>query len=100
VHENESEEEVSDCTQHFVPHGMQHPRFSFLGVSGVNADYDDGKMWQLFGEQIYRVFHDLWTLLQGVISYVCDHKSLYKNLSDFGRLRSYGHFLIPVHALV
>ena len=27
-------------------------------------------------------------------------KSSYKHVSDFGRLRSYGHFLIPVHALV
>jgi len=31
---------------------------------------------------------------------VCDEKSSYKHVSDFGRLRSYGHFLIPVHALV
>jgi hypothetical protein len=31
---------------------------------------------------------------------LCDQKSSYKNLSDFGRLRSYGHFLIRVHALV
>ena len=30
---------------------------------------------------------------------LCDQK-LIQNLSDFGRLRSYGHFLIPVHALV
>jgi hypothetical protein len=30
----------------------------------------------------------------------CDQKSLYKHVSDFGRLRSYGHLLIPVHALV
>ena len=30
----------------------------------------------------------------------CDQKSSYKNVSDFGRLRSYGRFLIPVHALV
>jgi len=29
-----------------------------------------------------------------------DQKSLYKNVSDFGRLRRYEHFLIPVHALV
>ena len=29
-----------------------------------------------------------------------DQKSAYKHASDFGRLRSYGHFLIPVHALV
>ena len=29
-----------------------------------------------------------------------DQKSSYKRVSDFGRLRSYGHFLIPVHALV
>jgi len=31
---------------------------------------------------------------------LCDQKKLYKHVSDFGRLRSYGHFLIPVHALV
>jgi hypothetical protein len=29
-----------------------------------------------------------------------DQKSSYKHVSDFGRLRSYGQFLIPVHALV
>ena len=29
-----------------------------------------------------------------------DKKRSYKHVSDFGRLRSYGHFLIPVHALV
>jgi len=31
---------------------------------------------------------------------LCDQKSSYKHLYDFGRLRSYGPFLIPVHALV
>jgi hypothetical protein len=31
---------------------------------------------------------------------LCDQKTSYKHVSDFGRLRSYGHFLIPVHALV
>jgi len=31
---------------------------------------------------------------------LCDQKSAYKHVSDFGKLRSYGHFLIPVHALV
>jgi hypothetical protein len=31
---------------------------------------------------------------------VCDQKNSYKHVSDFGRLRSYGHFLIPVHAIV
>ena len=30
----------------------------------------------------------------------CDQKSSYKHVYDFGRLRSYGRFLIPVHALV
>ena len=29
-----------------------------------------------------------------------DQKSSYKHMSDFGQLRSYGHFLIPVHAPV
>jgi hypothetical protein len=31
---------------------------------------------------------------------LCDQESSYKHVSDFGRLRSYGHFLIPVHALL
>jgi hypothetical protein len=31
---------------------------------------------------------------------LCDEKSSYKHVSNFGRLRSYGHILIPVHALV
>jgi len=31
---------------------------------------------------------------------LCDQKSSYKHISDFGRLRSYGHFLIPLRALV
>jgi len=31
---------------------------------------------------------------------LCDQKSSYKHVSDFGRLWSYGHFLIPVHALM
>ena len=30
---------------------------------------------------------------------LCDQKSSYKHVSDFGWLRSYGHFIIPVHAL-
>jgi len=31
---------------------------------------------------------------------LCGQKISCKHVSDFGRLRSYGHFLIPVHALV
>ena len=31
---------------------------------------------------------------------LCDQKSSYKHVSDFEWLRDYGHFLIPVHALV
>ena len=31
---------------------------------------------------------------------LCDQKSSYEHMSDFGRLRRYGHLLIPVHALV
>ena len=30
----------------------------------------------------------------------CDQKSSYNHVSDFGRLRSYGRFLISVHALM
>ena len=31
---------------------------------------------------------------------LCDQKSSYKHVSYFGRLRSYGHFLIPGYALL
>jgi len=31
---------------------------------------------------------------------LCDQKSSYKHVSDFGRLRSYGQFLIPLQTLV
>ena len=64
VHESEPYEEVSDFSQPFVPHGMARPRFAFLGVSGVNVDFDyetsvleclqkfiGEHMWQLFTEQ-------------------------------------------------
>jgi len=30
----------------------------------------------------------------------CDQKSSYKHVSDFGRLRSYGHFLFPTRRSV
>jgi len=64
VHKSEPYEEVSDFSQLFVPHSMARPRFAFLGVSGVNVDFDnvtsvlecfrkfiDEDMWQLFAEQ-------------------------------------------------
>jgi hypothetical protein len=64
VHESEPYKEVSDFSQTFVPHGMAYPGFAFLGVSGVNVDFNDEisvlecfqkfideDMWQLFAEQ-------------------------------------------------
>jgi hypothetical protein len=43
--------------------------------------------------------------LQGIIAGgdfigLCDQKSSYKHVSDFGQLRNYDRFFIPVHALV
>jgi len=62
------------------------------------------KLMYLLAFAIHRVFHDLWTLLDitagGDFLGICDQKSSYKHVSDFGRLRIYGHFLIPVHAVV
>jgi len=57
------------------------------------------------------ILHNLYINIQGVSRLVditawgdflglCDQESSYKYVSDFGRLRSYGHFLIPVHALM
>ena len=46
---------------------------------------------------IYRAFLDLWTLLQ-IADFlgVCDQKSSYKYLSDFGRLRSYDRLKLRI----
>jgi hypothetical protein len=41
VNESEPYEEVSDFSQPFGPHRVARPRFAFLGVSGVNVDFDD-----------------------------------------------------------
>jgi len=41
VNESVSYEEVSDFLHLFVPHGVVRTRFAFLGVSGVNVDFDD-----------------------------------------------------------
>jgi len=64
VNESVSYEEVSAFSHPFVPHGVAHPRFAFLGVCVVNVDFDDEisvlecfqkfideDMWQLFAEQ-------------------------------------------------
>ena len=64
VHESELYAKVSDFSQPFVPHGVAHPRFAFLRVSGVTVDFDDEinvlecfhkfideDMWQSFAEQ-------------------------------------------------
>jgi len=40
VYESLSYEEVSDFSQPLVSHGVARPRFAFLGVSGVNVDFD------------------------------------------------------------
>ena len=51
--------------------------------------------------RVYRVFHDFRGITAGGdFLGLCDQKSSYKHVSDFGRLRSYDRFVIPVHALV
>jgi len=42
------------------------------------------------------MFHDLWTLLQEVISSLFDQKSSYKHVSDFGLLRSYERLKLKI----
>jgi len=37
VHESEPYEELSYFSHPFVPHIVAHPRFAFLGVSGMNV---------------------------------------------------------------
>jgi len=46
---------------------------------------------------VYRVFHDLWKLLAGRdFLGLCDQKSSYKHVSDFGRLRSYDRLKLRI----
>jgi len=64
VYESEPYEKGQIFRNLFVPHGVARPRFAFLGVSGVNVDFDDEinvlerlqkfpdeDIWQLFAEQ-------------------------------------------------
>ena len=64
MHESEPYAEVSDFSPPYVPHGVVSPTFAFLGVSGVNVDFDnetsvlerfqkfiDEDMLQMFTEQ-------------------------------------------------
>jgi hypothetical protein len=56
-----------------------------------------------FGEILlstYRVIQEESALLWEMIVWVILSKSSYDHGSDFERLRSYGHFLIPVHAFM
>jgi len=52
----------------------------------------------------YKIIQDVSQLVDitagGDFLGLCDQKCSYTHVSDFGRLRSYGHFLIPVHARV
>jgi hypothetical protein len=46
---------------------------------------------------IYRVFHDIWGITaEGDFLGLCDQKSSYKHVSDFGRLRSYDCFKLRI----
>jgi hypothetical protein len=73
LHESEPYEEVSEFLQPFLPHGMARPRFAFLGLSGVNVDFDDETnvlecfqkftgedIWQLFAEQKIYMPTNFW----------------------------------------
>jgi hypothetical protein len=57
------------------------------------------------------MYISIYTYIQGDSGGICNtlgnysmcdskQKSLYKHVSYFRRLRSYGHFLIPIHAVV
>ena len=52
---------MSDFSQPFVPHVVARPRFAFLGVSGVNVEFDDEinvlECFQKFNDE------DMWELL-------------------------------------
>jgi len=76
VHKSELYEEVSHFSQPLVPHDMACPRFTFLGFSGVNVDFDDETsilecfqkfidedMWQLFAEQT-NIYSNFWQQIQ------------------------------------
>ena len=59
-----------------------------------------GKVEQYYGHVIQGVSRLQDITAGGDFLGLCGEKSSYKHVSDFGRLRSYGRFLIPVHAVV
>jgi len=71
-----------------------------VGPKFSGPTYKSRTKWKML-QGIYRVFHDFRALTAGGdFLGLCDGKSSYKHVSDFGQLRSYGHFLIPVHAFM
>jgi hypothetical protein len=89
---------VSGCVSMFVCVRVRN----FICISISNSSSEDEKGSNRRGihmfigfvgdnENIYRVIHDLWTLLQeDDFIGLCDKKNgSYKHVSDFGRLRIY-----------
>ena len=50
----------------------------------------------LITKVLYRMFHDFRAQLQEVFLGLCDQKSSYKHVSDFGRLRSYDRLKLGI----
>jgi len=80
-------------------------------VKPVDTDRDLNHISTEFEQRLLLIGQFVSLKLQGVSRLVnitaggdflgfSDQKCSYKHVSDFGRLRSYGHILIPVHALV
>ena len=69
--------------------------WTFWHTQHTEQNAGDMTLWQIQGVSRLQA-----TTAGGDFLGFCDQKSSYKHVSDFGRLRSYGRFLIPVHALV
>ena len=62
---------------------LARPTSRCILFDGENISFDASLI-------IYRVFHDFWGITAGGdFLGLCDEKSSYKHVSDFGRLRSY-----------
>ena len=84
---------------------LLHTEALFFAVTAISSNYQQLKnSLGVTQSHTKRIIQDVSRLMDttagGDFLGLCDQKSSYKHVSDFGRLRSYGHFLIPVHALV
>ena len=76
---------------------MLNKEFDVLAIHSDITDSEDKDL-HIYPSKIY-VYTGCFTTLGHFLG-LCDQKSSYKHVSDFGQSRSYDRFLISIHVLM